>query len=63
MKFSLADIQERQFWDDYQEAYEDALNKCSTKAAPWYIVPAGRCARIGNIWSRSFCEILETPSH
>jgi PPK2 family polyphosphate:nucleotide phosphotransferase len=39
-KFSLADVQERALWDDYQEAYEDALNKCSTKAAPWYIVPA-----------------------
>jgi len=39
-KFSLTDVQERSLWDDYQQAYEDALNKCSTKAAPWYIVPA-----------------------
>ena len=39
-KFSLADVQERALWDDYQKAYEDALNKCSTEAAPWYIVPA-----------------------
>ena len=39
-KFSLGDVQERALWDDYQEAYEDALNKCSTEAAPWYIVPA-----------------------
>ena len=39
-KFSLADVQERALWDEYQDAYEDALNKCSTKAAPWYIVPA-----------------------
>ena len=39
-KFSLADVQERALWDDYQKAYEDALSKCSTKAAPWYIVPA-----------------------
>jgi PPK2 family polyphosphate:nucleotide phosphotransferase len=39
-KFSLADVQARAFWDDYEEAYEDALNKCSTKVAGWYIVPA-----------------------
>ena len=30
----------RRRWDDYMEAYEDALRKCSTKSAPWYIVPA-----------------------
>jgi polyphosphate kinase 2 (PPK2 family) len=40
-KFALEDVQEREFWDDYQQAYEDALNNCSTEAAPWYIVPAG----------------------
>lgn len=41
-KFSAADVRERQYWDDYMDAYEDALNKCSTKWAPWYIVPANR---------------------
>ncbi|EFH88613.1 polyphosphate kinase 2 family protein [Ktedonobacter racemifer] len=39
-KLSVDDWKERQFWGDYQEAYEDALSKCSTKQAPWYIVPA-----------------------
>jgi PPK2 family polyphosphate:nucleotide phosphotransferase len=39
-KFSLADVEERRYWDDYQEAYEDALRKCSTEWAPWYVVPA-----------------------
>ena len=39
-KFSMADVKERELWDDYQAAYEDALNKCSTKWAPWYIIPA-----------------------
>ena len=39
-KFSLADIEERKFWDDYMCAYEDALSRCSTKWAPWTIVPA-----------------------
>ena len=41
-KFSEADVRERAFWDDYMEAYEDALSKCSTKWAPWHIVPANR---------------------
>lgn len=39
-KFSTGDLEERKFWDDYQAAFEDALNKCSTEAAPWHIVPA-----------------------
>jgi PPK2 family polyphosphate:nucleotide phosphotransferase len=39
-KFSPADLAERKYWDDYIAAYEDALEKCSTKHAPWYIVPA-----------------------
>jgi PPK2 family polyphosphate:nucleotide phosphotransferase len=39
-KFSPSDLKERRRWDDYMEAYEDALHKCSTKCAPWYIVPA-----------------------
>jgi PPK2 family polyphosphate:nucleotide phosphotransferase len=39
-KFSPSDLKERTRWDGYMEAYEDALRKCSTKHAPWYIVPA-----------------------
>ncbi len=39
-KFSLADLRERQFWDEYQDAYEDALTATSTNWAPWYVVPA-----------------------
>ncbi len=39
-KFSKADIAERGYWDDYQRAYEDAMTRCNTKHAPWYIVPA-----------------------
>jgi PPK2 family polyphosphate:nucleotide phosphotransferase len=41
-KLSVGDWQERGYWDDYTAAYEDALNKCSTKSAPWFIVPADR---------------------
>ncbi len=39
-KFSSADITEREFWSDYQHAYEQALEHTSTKIAPWYIIPA-----------------------
>ncbi len=39
-KFSAADLAEREYWDDYQQAYEDALTATSTKWAPWYVIPA-----------------------
>ena len=38
-KFSPSDLKERERWDDYQEAYQDALRECSTPYAPWYVVP------------------------
>jgi len=41
-KISNADFEERKFWDDYTKAYEDALARCSTEAAPWYIIPANK---------------------
>ncbi|MFN8567230.1 MAG: PPK2 family polyphosphate kinase [Kouleothrix sp.] len=41
-KLSAGDWRERQHWDAYIEAYEDALSRCSTAAAPWYIVPANK---------------------
>lgn len=39
-KFNAADVQEREFWDSYMEAYEDALNASSRPWAPWYAIPA-----------------------
>ena len=41
-KFSSNDISERQYWDDYQRAYSVAIGRCSTAAAPWYVIPANR---------------------
>ncbi|MFB7265100.1 hypothetical protein ACFCXH_23520 [Streptomyces nojiriensis] len=41
-KFNVGDIEERSAWPAYQEAYEVALERCSTDAAPWYVVPADR---------------------
>jgi PPK2 family polyphosphate:nucleotide phosphotransferase len=41
-KFSRNDISERRYWDDYQEAYSLALGRCSSAAAPWFVIPANR---------------------
>ncbi len=39
-KFRLGDLEDRALWDDYIEAYEDALTRCNTKEAPWHVIPA-----------------------
>jgi PPK2 family polyphosphate:nucleotide phosphotransferase len=39
-KFSAGDIHEREYWDDYQKAYEEMIRNTATKHAPWYVVPA-----------------------
>jgi len=39
-KFHETDIDERRYWDDYMSAYGIAITKCSTKWAPWYVIPA-----------------------
>jgi polyphosphate kinase 2 (PPK2 family) len=41
-KFSVGDLAERKLWPEYMLAYQDALNKTSTEAAPWYVVPANK---------------------
>jgi PPK2 family polyphosphate:nucleotide phosphotransferase len=41
-KFNAADLDDRKLWDEYQQAYETALARCSTDHAPWHIVPADR---------------------
>jgi PPK2 family polyphosphate:nucleotide phosphotransferase len=47
-KFSPADYKEREHWDEYQAAYHDALEKCSTTYAPWYVIPSD------HKWFRNF---------
>jgi PPK2 family polyphosphate:nucleotide phosphotransferase len=47
-KFSENDLNERAFWDDYTSAYDAALTRCDTPAAPWYIIPAN------NKWYRDW---------
>ncbi len=39
-KFSAADIHERHYWDDYQNAYEEMIANTASEHAPWYVVPA-----------------------
>jgi len=41
-KYNPGDVDERQLWDKYQEAYQVALTRCSTDCAPWYVIPADR---------------------
>lgn len=48
-KFDKSDIEERQYWDEYQKAYETAIEETSTDYAPWYIIPAD------NKWYARLC--------
>ena len=41
-KYRPGDLEDRALWDDFMRAYEDAIERCSSDAAPWYVVPADR---------------------
>ena len=41
-KANPEDFEERAYWNDYTDAYEDVLSKCSTRHAPWFVIPANR---------------------
>jgi len=59
-KISDGDYAERPYWDAYTEAFEDALSRCSTEHAPWFIIPANR-KWVGNLAiSRIVTEALES---
>jgi PPK2 family polyphosphate:nucleotide phosphotransferase len=58
-KFSMADMTERELWNEYQSAFGDALTKCSTKWAPWYIVPANHKWYRNWMVARAILEKLE----
>jgi PPK2 family polyphosphate:nucleotide phosphotransferase len=58
-KFSLADIEERKFWKEYQQAFEECLNKTSTSDAPWYVVPADNKQNARLIISGIIIDTLE----
>ena len=58
-KFSLADVEERGFWNAYMQAYEKALSATSTKHAPWYVVPADDKRNTRLIVSRIVLDTLD----
>ena len=58
-KFNKSDLSERKLWDDYQQAYEDALTRCNTHHAPWHIIPADRKWYRNLVVSRILRETLE----
>jgi PPK2 family polyphosphate:nucleotide phosphotransferase len=59
-KISEFDYKEREFWDDYQKAYEDAISRCSTDYAPWYVIPSNRKWFRNLIISRVLVKVLES---
>jgi PPK2 family polyphosphate:nucleotide phosphotransferase len=58
-KFSANDVRERRHWDDYQRAYEDAVNATSTSWAPWYVIPADHKWFRNAVVARIVCGMLE----
>jgi PPK2 family polyphosphate:nucleotide phosphotransferase len=58
-KASLADFQERKYWREYTEAYEDVLTRCSTEYAPWFIIPSNKKWFRNLAVSRVIAETLE----
>lgn len=58
-KFSINDVNERLLWNDYQKAYEDAMNNCSTAYAPWYVVPANKKWYRNLVVARAIADTLE----
>jgi PPK2 family polyphosphate:nucleotide phosphotransferase len=58
-KFRLDDLKDRTLWDDYQDAYEDAINECTTPYAPWYVVPANKKWYRNLVVARTIADTLE----
>jgi PPK2 family polyphosphate:nucleotide phosphotransferase len=58
-KFSLGDVEERRYWDDYMRAYEAALSATSTKASPWHVIPADDKKNARLLISRIVNDALE----
>jgi PPK2 family polyphosphate:nucleotide phosphotransferase len=59
-KFNLADMQERNFWPQYMQAYEECLSATSTTNAPWYVVPADDKENARVLISRVILDTVET---
>lgn len=64
-KFNPGDLEERALWDEYMEAYEDALTETSTDYAPWYVIPANSKTNRNLLISRLLLKTLKDmdPKH
>ncbi len=58
-KFDHSDIRERLLWDEYQGAYQDMIDACSTEHAPWYVVPADKKWYRNLVVARTIADTLE----
>ena len=58
-KFSIDDIKERKYWEDYQQVYEDTIRQTTTKNAPWYVVPANHNWYRNSAVAKIICESLK----
>ncbi|PYQ49393.1 MAG: polyphosphate kinase [Acidobacteria bacterium] len=58
-KFNAVDIEERKLWGDYQKAYEDALEKTSTRWAPWIVVPSDKKWLRNYVVAKTIVDALE----
>ena len=58
-KFSVNDIREREHWDDYQQAFQDALSNTSAEHAPWYVVPSNVKWYRNLVIARTIADTLE----
>ena len=59
-KFSRDDLEKRKQWYDYQQAFQDMLQLCTTETAPWYVIPADRKWYRNTVIARAIVETLET---
>jgi len=58
-KFAVGDLDDRAHWNAFQEAYADAIEKCSTKHAPWYIIPADHKWYRNVVVAKTIADTLE----
>lgn len=59
-KFSEADVNERSFWNDYQDAYKSAIEATATKNNPWYVVPADKKLYTRVVVSEILLDVMKT---
>lgn len=58
-KFAIGDLKERESWDNYQAAFEEMFQRCSTQEAPWYLIPANHKWYRNLVVARLVADTLE----